>query len=77
MLNIMKNLRKAISQRATVFMTPLMIGFLSAVATAQTPAPPPKLQRVPPVWHGLLVMFLLLAIVMAVSLMPSKRSHQD
>ena len=30
-----------------------------------------------PIWLGFLVMFVLLAIVVAVSLMPSKRSHQD
>ena len=30
-----------------------------------------------PVWVGFLIMFVLLAVVVAVSLMPSKRSHQD
>jgi hypothetical protein len=30
-----------------------------------------------PVWLGFLIMFCLLVVVMLVSLMPSKRSHQD
>jgi len=47
-------------------------------ALAQAAAPPaPILKKSPPVWLGFLVMALLLIIVMFVSLMPSKRSHQD
>lgn len=48
-----------------------------AIALAQAAAPQPSLRKAPPVWVGLLIMFLLLAVVMAVSLMPSKRTHQD
>jgi hypothetical protein len=49
------------------------------VAFAQrAEAPPqPSLSSVPPVWLGYLIMFVLLAVVLAVSLMPSKRGHQD
>ncbi len=43
----------------------------------QNNAPMPVLQRQSPVWVGYLVMFLLMTMVVVVSLMPSKRSHQD
>ncbi len=35
------------------------------------------LRRGPPVWLGYLVMFVLMLLVVGVSLMPSKRGHQD
>ena len=37
----------------------------------------PNIQNVPPAWLGYAAMFLLVAAVLAVSLYPSKRSHQD
>ncbi len=49
-----------------------------AVAWAQTAAPPvPGLRRNPAQWIGYLVIFLFLALVLAVSIFPSKRGHQD
>ncbi len=52
--------------------------FLPAVCWAQTiDVPDPTLRRIAPVWLGYAVMFALAAVVIAVSLMPSKRSHQD
>ena len=48
-----------------------------AVVWAQEQVPQPTLRRSSPSWLGFLIMFLLLAMVMAVSLMPSKRGHQD
>lgn len=48
-----------------------------AIVLAQAAAPQPSLRRSPPPWLGLLVMALLLAVVLGVSLMPSKRGHQD
>lgn len=47
-----------------------------AMVMAQS-APQPNARKVPPVWLGYLVIFGLLVVVMAVSMMPSKRSHQD
>jgi len=47
-----------------------------ALALAQS-APQPTARKVPPVWLGYLVIFVLLVVVLAVSMMPSKRSHQD
>lgn len=73
MLKVMKMLAKRIL---------LMVVMVTAVlwpvlGWAQTAAPQPSLRNAPPVWLGLLIMALLLAMVMAVSLLPSKRGHQD
>ena len=52
--------------------------FLPAVCWAQTvDVPDPTLRPPSAVWLGYAVMFTLAAVVIAVSLMPSKRSHQD
>jgi len=51
---------------------------MSVAAWAQsTAAPQPNLQKSPPVWLGLLVIFLMLVAVVTVSLLPSRRGHQD
>jgi hypothetical protein len=50
---------------------------LAATALADEAAPQPSLMKAPAPWLGLLVMFVLVAMVVAVSLMPSRRSHQD
>lgn len=55
----------------------LMATLWPAVVWAQQAAPQPTLRKSPAPWLGLLVMFLLLAIVLGISLMPSKRGHQD
>jgi hypothetical protein len=47
-----------------------------AVAWAAAP-PTPGLRRSIPAWLGLAVMFVLVATILALSLMPSKRGHQD
>ncbi len=49
----------------------------TAVVCAQGEVPAPHLHRFAQVWLGYLVMFGLLTAVMLVSLMPSKRGHQD
>jgi len=55
----------------------LLLPFVQpAIALAQT-APQPTARKVPPVWLGYLVIFVLLAVILAVSMMPSKRGHQD
>jgi hypothetical protein len=49
-----------------------------AVAWAQDNVPPPPtLSRTPKPWLGFAVMFLLVAVVIGISLMPSKRGHLD
>lgn len=55
---------------------PLLL--INAAAWAQSAAAPqPTLQKSPPVWLGLLVIFLMLVAVVTVSLLPSRRGHQD
>lgn len=49
----------------------------AAAALAQTPAPQPTIKNAPPVWVGYLLMAVLMIIVIGISLLPSKRSHQD
>jgi hypothetical protein len=62
---------------------PVIVALISiltpVLAWAQTPGAPPQpsIKRSPPAWIGMIVMFVLLAMVVFVSLMPSKRSHQD
>ena len=51
---------------------------LPAIAWAQENAPPqPSLSRSAQPWVGFAIMILLLALVLGISLMPSKRGHQD
>jgi len=79
MLLVMRRVRPMLSMnRWRGWVSAALVALISAVAHAQsTPAPQPSLSKAPPVWLGLLVMFLLLAMVVSVSLMPSKRGHQD
>ena len=47
-------------------------------ALAQDAAPPqPNLTRSAPPWVGFFFMVILLTVVLGVSLLPTKRSHQD
>jgi len=48
-----------------------------AAAFAQAAPESPSLKRHPPAWLGYAVMFILIIVVMSISLLPSKRSHQD
>jgi len=64
-----------LSTAAVTFLTTCLV---PAIAWAQSSAPPaPGLRRTPAPWVGYLVIFVLLALVLAVSLIPSKRGHQD
>lgn len=47
-----------------------------AVATANIP-PEPNLRKSPAAWIGFILMFLFFGIVITISLMTSKRGHQD
>lgn len=68
-----------LTRRLSLLTAALTLTFMHTAAWAQqsVAAPQPSLQKSPPVWLGLLVIFLLLVAVVMVSLMPSRRGHQD
>jgi hypothetical protein len=68
--------RWMLSRPATMFAGAAALA-VSCAALADEAAPQPNLSKAPPAWLGILVMFILLALVISVSLMPSRRSHQD
>lgn len=43
----------------------------------ESAAPQPTVRKQYPVWVGYIVIFVIVAAIMGVSLIPSKRSHQD
>ncbi len=49
----------------------------AVVSAASTVPPEPTLRKPPAAWVGFLLMFLFFGVVIAVSLMSSKRGHQD
>lgn len=55
----------------------LLAATATSAVVAQTAAPQPTLKNVPAAWVGYLLIAVLLIMVLGVSLMPSKRSHQD
>jgi hypothetical protein len=54
-----------------------VILFTQTPLLAQDAPPQPDLNQFPPPWLSLLIMLVLFAVLMGVSLMPSKRGHQD
>lgn len=56
----------------------LAVTAVHRLAVAQEGAPPaPSLTRAPAPWLGYVIMFVLLALVLGVSLLPAKRGHRD
>ena len=77
---MLNSMRRTLTRLTSGFWMVYLAGLAAltpAIAWAQTAAPAPALQRAPPVWVGYLLMAVLLGIVLAISLLPSKRSHQD
>ena len=64
--------------RLTVLFWTLVAALMPTLAWASVTAPPQQnLRKAPPVWMGYLLMFVLIAVVIVVSLISSKRGHQD
>lgn len=76
---MIRNRQTGLLARTRVFWGMLAALLVCAAAQAQEvlPAPQPSLQKSPPAWLGLLVIFIMLVFVIGVSLMPSRRGHQD
>jgi hypothetical protein len=72
----MRNLRK-IAGRVSAATARVAAFFWPALAAAQTAPDQPTLKSAAPIWLGLLIIAGLLIIVMVVTIMPSKRGHQD
>lgn len=76
MLILMKRLRHALVSylpgvvAATAVLMPI-------AAFAQEAAPDPDISGTPTPIYGFIVMFLMIAVVVSISLMPSKRGHQN
>jgi hypothetical protein len=69
---------RATSRLTTALLaSPLWLTTATVLAQSANAPPSPTLQRTQSPLLGFGLMFLLTAIVIAVSLMPSKRSHQD
>ncbi len=63
--------------RVTCAVTMLAAVLTPGIVWAQDVVPQPELRRAPATWVGYMFMVILVAAVMAVSLLPSKRGHQD
>jgi len=70
-----------LEMRRRLYMLAATAAPLAAAASAmaaQTGVPPdPSLRKGPAAWMGFGMMFILFGAVVAISLMPSKRGHQD
>lgn len=77
MLASMRHCRLAIARLSCIVFT-LMALTAPAWTLAAPQAPPqPNLRRFPQPWVGFLIIGVMLAVVVLVSLRPSKRGHQD
>ncbi len=67
-------------RRILIIVAPALCAIAAAagVWAQEGSAPPqPNLTKSAPAWLGFMVMVILLALVLGVSLLPSKRGHQD
>lgn len=51
--------------------------FASIVSATTTSPPEPNLRKTPAAWMGFMLMFLFFGVVIGISLISSKRGHQD
>jgi hypothetical protein len=72
-----RNVKRSLGGMTAVLLPVLFAAAAPVIAWADAPAPSPTLKKSPGAWIGILVMFILLALVVSVSLLPAKRGHQD
>ncbi len=77
MLTLMNRTLFSIRRNWQLAMTLAMAMALLAPASVWAAPPQPGLSRTPSPLMGFGLMFLLAIVVVAISIMPSKRSHQD
>ncbi|HIN09956.1 MAG TPA: hypothetical protein EYM64_05215 [Phycisphaerales bacterium] len=66
------------SRLPTLLFACVCLAYGSPLVLAATTAPPvPSLRKVPATWMGMGLMFIFFGIVIAISLISSKRGHQD
>lgn len=73
----MRHIARKFTARLSQVTLPMLIAVAPVIVWADTAAPNPSLKKAPAAWVGMLVMFILLILVLGVSLLPSKRGHQD
>lgn len=76
MLRPMRVLRRITKGLTAAWAAAVML-LWPVVAMAQDAPPAPSLRKTAPIWLGLLLIGAMLVVIMIVSVMPSKRSHQD
>ena len=74
---MLRKITKSTRLTPLVITSPLWLAAATALAQSANTPPPADLNRTTSPLLGFGLMFLLTAIVVAISLMPSKRSHQD
>ena len=68
----------AMQRLRTMLMMCLCLPVVTSLVSAASTAPPePNLRKTPAAWVGFILMFLFFGIVIGISLMSSKRGHQD
>ena len=66
------------ASRFLVFAAMLLIAEIAvAMPAALAPPQPANNKNTPAVWVGILVMIIIVGVILTISLMPSRRSHQD
>lgn len=76
-IDFTKTRLRRMARRLAIFAMPLWLMLAPVIVWAESAAPNPALKKAPPAWVGMAVMFVLAGLVIFVSLLPSKRGHQD
>lgn len=77
MCRLDRSIRAIARLSLAAFSTLLVVAPATVLAQASAAPPEPRVSKVYPVFVGYLFMFLMIAVIVGISLMPSKRAHQD